>query len=345
MKSAITVVITGCNRARRGIVQSLKNNRDGRDVRVIGINYSPYNILRTDVDEFVVAPSITDPEYIPWLRDLCKDKKVDVLIPFIQGELPIASKYAESLLEVGTHVSITDPKSLNLLNDKIALAERYPEYFPAQKVVNSSDGVREFAEKVGYYDGDHPMCCKIAGKCGGLGFAILDEQKWMDVTFFNRAGSNRFISIGQLCEIMDHDGTEVILQEYIRGTEYCTVVLADHGEVAGICGFMGYAMEFGCYTSGAMLKNQMAYNMTERVVRETGLDGNACFDFILKEDGTPIMLECNPRISAGIAFPDRAGADFVYQRCLQLIGEPFLREYDIDYDLKMVRNDDFYYYK
>ena len=176
MKSAITVVITGCNRARRGIVQSLKNNRDGRDVRVIGINNSPYNILRTDVDEFVVAPSITDPEYIPWLRDLCKDKKVDVLIPFIQGELPIASKYAESLLEVGTHVSITDPKSLNLLNDKIALAERYPEYFPAQKVVNSSDGVREFAEKVGYYDGDHPMCCKIAGKCGGLGFAILDEQ-------------------------------------------------------------------------------------------------------------------------------------------------------------------------
>lgn len=38
MKSAITVVITGCNRARRGIVQSLKNNRDGRDVRVITLD-------------------------------------------------------------------------------------------------------------------------------------------------------------------------------------------------------------------------------------------------------------------------------------------------------------------
>ena len=155
MKSAITVVITGCNRARRGIVQSLKNNRDGRDVRVIGINNSPYNILRTDVDEFVVAPSITDPEYIPWLRDLCKDKKVDVLIPFIQGELPIASKYAESLLEVGTHVSITDPTSLNLLNDKISIAERYPASFQAQKAVTSTEGVRELGVTVGNYDGDN----------------------------------------------------------------------------------------------------------------------------------------------------------------------------------------------
>ena len=56
------VVITGCGRHSKSLVQSLKNNVDGREVEVIGINNSPANILRSDVDEAIIAPSITDPD-------------------------------------------------------------------------------------------------------------------------------------------------------------------------------------------------------------------------------------------------------------------------------------------
>ena len=98
------VVITGCGRHSKSLVQSLKNNVDGREVEVIGINNSPANILRSDVDEAIIAPSITDPDYIDWLLDLCTRKKVDVILPYITAELPILAANREKLESVAAYL-------------------------------------------------------------------------------------------------------------------------------------------------------------------------------------------------------------------------------------------------
>ena len=196
------VVITGCGRHSKSLVQSLKNNVDGREVEVIGINNSPANILRSDVDEAIIAPSITDPDYIDWLLDVCTRKKVDVILPYITSELPILAANREKLESEGTKVSVASERTLMVANDKVELARMFPEYMPKQTVVRSSAEVRSFARSIGYYTGT-PLCCKLADKCGGTGFAILDEKKYLDIGSFNKMGVNRYISIDQLCEIAD----------------------------------------------------------------------------------------------------------------------------------------------
>ena len=75
------------------------------------------------------------------------------------------------------------------------------------------------------------------------------------------------------------------------------------------------------------------------------LDGNACFDFIILPSGRPLLLECNPRISATIPFIAKAGADLVYLRCKQLLGEPIDTNVSFDYGLKMVKYYDAHYYR
>jgi len=336
------------------VVQALKNNRDRREVEVIGINSEELNILRAEVDKFLIAPPIAAPSYPDWLEDVCRREAVDIVFPFLQLELPLAVQYRPRLEAIGTKVSITSAESLELVNDKIKMAERYPQFMPRQTVARNSSDVRAFASLIGYSPcrdgtaGGTPMCCKLAGCSAGYGFAVIDERKSLDMYLLNK--SRRYISLGQLCSMVDNGWLnriphEVILQEYIEGTEYCVCVLADHGTVAGMCGFMGDGIEGGAYTSGTILKNDEAYAMARQVVEDSGLDGNACFDFILRPDGRPVMLECNPRLSAGIAFPETAGADFVYQRCRQLMGEDFAKEYDIDYGLKMMRYPDYVFYR
>lgn len=338
------VVITGCGRHSKSLVQSLKNNVDGREVEVIGINNSPANILRSDVDEAIIAPSITEPGYIDWLLDLCTSKKVDVVLPYITAELPILAANREKLESTGTKVSVASERTLMVANDKVEMARMFPKVMPLQTVVRSSAEIRSFAKSIGYYTGT-PLCCKLADKCGGTGFAILDEKKYLDIGSFNKVGVNRYISIDQLCEISDKVDAGIILQEYVAGTDYSVCVLANGGKVELICGFVGYAMEYGAITQGEILKNELAYDVCRSITEVLELDGNACFDFIIRPDDFPVLLECNPRISATIPFIAQAGADLVYLRCKQLLGEPIDTNISFEYGLKMVKYYDAHYYR
>ncbi len=337
------VLITGCGRHNKGLVQALKNNMDGRKVEVIGINNSPANILRSDVDEAIIAPPVTAPDYIDWLLDLCTKERVDVILPYITAELPILAANRDRLESTGTKVSVASEHTLRAANNKIEMARMFPEYMPRQTVVRSSAEIRSFSRKMGYYTGV-TLCCKLADKCGGTGFAILDEKKYLDIGSFNKVGVNRYISLSQLCEIADKVDADIILQEYVDGTDYSVCILANKGKTEIMCGFAGYAMEYGAVTQGEILENQKAYSIIQDIVEGLVLDGNACFDFIIRPDGQPVLLECNPRISATIPFIAKAGADLVYLRCKQLLGEPIDTNVSIDYGLKMVKYFDTYYY-
>lgn len=325
------ILITGCNRLRKSIVESLKNNRDGRDVYVVGIDSSEKKILRDAVDQFHIAPRIDSDGYVDLLVELCESENIDIVIPFLQAELPLAAEYKDRLASVGTKVSVASKETLDAVNSKIALHDRYPEYMPRQAVCISKFQLLDFLDDVGR---DTPICCKTDGGWGGSGFCVIDDKVC--------AGH---ISQSQLLAMYRRTHIPFIVQELICGTDYNTVALADHGKLVGVCGFSGGDFELGAYSYGEMLNVPEAYAITERIVRETGLDGNACFDFILKPDGTPILLECNPRISSGLSFPCAAGADFIYQRCKMLLGEEYVTEYNIDYDLKMVLCHEYSFYK
>lgn len=325
------ILITGCNRMRKSTVDSLKNNRDGRDVYVVGIDSSKKKILRTGVDRYYVAPMVEYSGYVDWLTELCESERIDIVIPFLQRELELAAEYKDRLAAAGTKVSIASKETLAVVNSKIALHDHYPEYMPRQAVCRSEDDLRRFRESVGM---STPICCKVDGSWGGSGFSVVSYE----------VGPGRMWML-QLRQLLARGDSEIIVQEFIEGIDYNTVALADRGKLVGVCGFSGGDFELGAYTYGEMLKVQEAYDITERIVRETGLDGNACFDFILKPDGTPVLLECNPRVSSGLAFPCAAGADFLYQRCKMLLGEKYATEYRIDYDLKMTLCHEYSFYK
>ena len=325
------ILITGCNRLRKSVVEALKNNRDGREVYVIGIDSSEQKILRDGVDQFRIAPRIDSDGYVDWLTELCKSESIDIVIPFLQAELPLAAEYRDKLAAVGTKVSIASRETLAAVNSKVALHDRYPEYMPRQAVCWNKADLDRFREEIG---AGTPICCKHDGWWGGSGFCVVDEQI-----------CSGHISLAQLEAMLERGAGWLIVQEFVRGTDYNTVALADHGKLVGVCGFSGGDFELGAYSYGQMLEVRAAYDITERIVRETCLDGNACFDFILKSDGTPVLLECNPRISSGLAFPSAAGADFIYQRCKMLLGEEYVTDYSIDYDLKMVLCHEYSFYK
>ena len=58
-----------------------------------------------------------------------------------------------------------------------------------------------------------------------------------------------------------------------------------------------------------------------KVTQKLGLDGNIGFDIRKREDGTPIIMECNPRITAGIPYFFLAGVNLPYLCIKKLLKE------------------------
>ncbi len=83
--------------------------------------------------------------------------------------------------------------------------------------------------------------------------------------------------------------------------------------------------------------NESAIAITRKVAEATGIDGNFCCDFILKDDGNAVLLEVNPRLTATLPFIAAAGINLPYMRVAQLLGKDVSGDENvhINYDLKM----------
>lgn len=332
----ITVLITGCAKHSMELVRCLKNNEDNILVRVVSTNMNEHAILRTGVDAVYIMKPITDKNYIHDLIEVCKKEKVDVIIPYITAELPLLARKKKLFEENGIKVSIADKEAIDVLNDKIIMHEKYGKFMPMEIEVHSSKELHKALDKF-KEKGIESVCCKINSKCGGTGFAILDEEKAYDISLFNRCKVNRYVGISELEKIADRYATEIILQEYIQGTDYSVCVLANKGRVTEICGYAGYEMEFGSVVDGEVLKNDNAYKISKYIAENEKLDGNACFDFMLMDNGDVKLLECNPRVNASIGFVWKAGANLMWLRCKALLGMKCKENHDIKYGLRMMK--------
>ena len=164
------------------------------------------------------------------------------------------------------------------------------------------------------------MCCKLPDRCGGTGFAVVDEALGNDLTIYNKFGMHRYITFGMLVDLFSALHDELIVQEYEAGLDFSLCCLADNGKLIHSLGFEASLMAFGSAMFASIADNQQATAIATQVIADTGLDGNCCFDFILKDDGTVKLLEVNPRLSATLPFIARAGLNLPYLRIKQLMG-------------------------
>lgn len=319
----MNIMITGCGKHSKEIVESLKQNEDNLPVRVIGVNSDPTKAMTKRTDAFHIVSPVGSPRYLKSMLNVCDKENIDIVIPYITSELETIAGYRKEFRRHGAMVSVSSPESLKILNDKKAMHDKWPELMPDEMEVTGAESAREALNRMKELHGNN-LCCKITGKCGGTGFCIIDNEKAYDIGLFNKAGAARYISEDDLVKIADRYSDEILLQERIPGIDYSVVVLADKGKIVAMVGYAGYQMEFGAVTSGRIEKNQRAYSIVEKITAESKLDGNACFDFIIPQDSSrdPVLLECNPRINASIGFARAAGADMIWMRCKQLMGIP-----------------------
>ena len=214
--------------------------------------------------------------------------------------MPVGDSYAMSrakdLLPAGCCATVDSPEKTALLNGKVsfsALCGKLGIRQPRLYSTVSETGLPSAAQ---------------AGK--------MDKDEIVQVVFkrdisFGGHGVHRPLSIEALNQLIAHQrpGEPYLIEEYVSGCDYSVDAVR-----------MGSFFSSGAYKTlssngnGPSLQRQSVdfpqlSEIARRIMEKVGYNGLCGFDFRIDSNGTPYILECNPRFTAGVRTQFEAGFD------------------------------------
>lgn len=320
----VTVMITAAgNVFMPGTTACLINNGE-RKLRLVGVDMNNDPSILQMCDAFYPVPRGNDPGYIDALLQICKKEHVDVILPIMSVELGALAKNRDRFEAIGTRVAVSDVEALEVANDKIKLFQYMRAHgIPCAEysTVYCLDDLRSAVTALGYPN--KRVCIKTTNGSGSRGFRIMDEVKSRFDMYMNEKPNSSYIRLCEMERILGEtdEFPELMVMEYLPGNEYTIDLLADRGDVLYSCCRKSQRMENGIMLNSVVVENSDASEICRRITEGLRLDGNIGFDILEREDGTPIVAECNPRITAGIPVFRLAGVNLPYLNVKRLLGE------------------------
>ena len=323
MKDLTVLVTAAGNVFMPGTIACLKRNGE-RNIRVVGADMAADDTILQMCDTAYQVPRCSDPAYVSTLLDICMNEKVDVLLPIMSAELSVLAEKLDAFAEIGTMIAVSEPQQLAVANNKRRLFDflrdnNLPsaEYY----AVHSREEMQECVKILGYPE--KKVCVKTPEGSGSRGFRILSESISRFDIFMNEKPTAAIITLKEFHDILAEadEFPELIVMEYLPGAEYSVDLLADHGKVLVSCCRKSLRMENSIMLEAIVADDPAVTEVCAKVTQKLGLDGNIGFDIRKREDGTPIIMECNPRITAGIPYFFLAGVNLPYLCIKKLLKE------------------------
>ena len=335
----ITVLITGIGApGAPGIVKSIRKNGE-RNIKIIGVDTNFDASGKDLVDEFYEIPPAEDSKFIDGIMKICKKEKVDIIQPLVTRELLKFAKYKDYFNNSNIIVNVMDEKNLKIANNKGKLLSTLrqkgiptPEFY----ITNKIEDIEKAFNELGYPD--KPVCIKVTDSNGSRGVRIVDPSFSKAKLFFNSKPSSLYISYDELIKTLEEckELPEMIVMEYLPGEEYSVDILADNGNVIYSVCRRGTTVVSGIQLVCVVERQDYIINECENICNVLNLSGNFGLDIKENRFGVPLVMEINPRLTAGIVACVAAGINLPYFGIKQALREE-IPICDIDYGTKMLR--------
>ena len=272
--------------------------RDGHDVYLVETHkywLSGHRFSRAVKGFFTVPVPEKEPEaYCQALVDIAKQKNIDLFVPVSS---PIASYYdslAKKALEPYCESIHLDPEETAILDDKYAFCSKAREFgLSAPKVfrITNSQQILDFDFA---NDGSQYIVKSIP----------YDSVLRLDLTRLPFPEMAEYVESLPISE-----SKPWVMQEFIRGQEYCFHATARKGKIRLHCCSKSSPFQ----VNYEQVDNPAIYQWVETFIQKMNLTGQVCFDMIQTEEGTVYPIECNPRLHSAITmFHDHPGVAKAY---------------------------------
>lgn len=235
----------------------------------------------SDVHELV--PSVTSPDYVPRLLELCQQHQINLLIPLIDWELSLLAEHQADFLRIGTKVAVSSQQTCDLCFDKRQLS-RY------LKTIGLQSPRLYGPSEIG--DAQFPVFLKPFDGSASRDARVIRNRS--ELEFFAGAIPN------------------ALIQEYVSGREYAIDGLVDEdGTVVCVVPRRQFEARAGEVSKGVTERNPVLMELGTRVLENLpGAFGCFTMDCIVADDGQVYVLDLNARFGGGMPLSIRSGANF-----------------------------------
>ncbi len=259
--------------------------QDGHDVYLVETHkywLSGHRFSRAVKGFFTVpAPEKDKDGYCQGLLKIVKAHNVDLFVPVSS---PVASYFdalAKDVLAPYCESIHLDAEVTKVLDDKYAFCKQ------AQALGLSSPSVFRISDPQQILDFDFARDDKEYV----VKSIPYDSVTRLDLTRLPCAEMARYVDSLPISE-----SKPWVMQEFIRGQEYCFHATARKGKIRLHCCSKSSPFQINY----EQVDNPAIYQWVETFIEKMALTGQICFDMIQTEDGTVYPIECNPRLHSAI---------------------------------------------
>ncbi|APE95102.1 ATP-grasp domain-containing protein [Halodesulfurarchaeum formicicum] len=309
----VTILMTGAGApGASGIIRSLRSV-DERAIRIVGVDMDPDAYGFGLVDEHYTVPAGSDEEYVRRIADIATVEDVDVVLPLTTDELqPLAADRDA----VPATVMVSDPEGLRAANDKAALYD-----FLATNGFDAAPDFRRVADEASFVEAvealgypDRPVCFKPTVASGMRGFRVLDEGTDRVTRLLDEKPGEAVTTLEEVRPVLSEADPfpDLVVMEYLPGEEYSVDLLAMDDEVGPVVPRTRSRTRAGITFQGIVEDNEPLIEEATAISKQLGLEYNINLQFKYDADGTPKIIEINPRVSGTIIMCVGAGANLPY---------------------------------
>lgn len=318
----IAVLMTGAGApGAPGVINSLRSVKN-RDIYIIGVDADPEAQAAPLLDDFFVVPRGDASNYLAEMQWLTVKTEADVLLPLTDAELLPLAKARDQFGR--TRVCVSDPEAIYVAGNKYRTLLKFEEPIPVPQFVltRTCDGFVAACYRLGYPD--KPVCFKPPVSGGSRGFRIVDaDVDEKDAILHLKLDQNVRVCLGQIAKIFEKTEPfpQLLVMEYLPGVEYAVDALADRGRTLVAIPRIEEKKVVGNSTRSMTVKNPDLEAYMTTIVQTLNLHGPIGIQVKEAADGTPKLLEINPRLHGASCTAWGAGVNLPYLAIQQALGE------------------------
>lgn len=260
------------------------------------------------------VPACDSPGYVSALLEICAQHKVDLLVPTIDPELASLSEAAAAFAKIGTRVVVSSPDAVRIARDKFATTQALAKAgIPVPRSMMLSE----------YLAAPHSLSGPLIAKpiAGSSSAGVLRVRTHEELA----------------CLPPDR----YVVQELWTGDEYTVNVFIDQaGRLRSAVPHKRMVVRSGEVSQGRTSRQPVLLAAAEKLTGALpGLRGPACFQAIVRADGSACVFEVNARFGGGYPLAHEAGAQFARWLLEETAGLPSTACDDWEEGVLMLRYD------
>lgn len=283
----MNLLFTNAGRRTYLIEYALELVEEGYDLNIFAGDVSKDTAAFSVSDKVtpVLTPYVTGNEenYLSTLQAICKEHKIDVIIPLMDFEMPILSQNKAKFLEAGTRIWVSDFEVINQCLDK---RKNYQWCLDNGIKVPQSYSNAEEAKAIRQL----PVIKKAILGSGSVGLEIIRDTEALKTVDFKT----------------------FMLQDFIEGREVGMDIFNDYeGNFLSAHFREKMAMRAGETDKARSFNNEAFFEMARGLSAKFKHTGNMDIDFMETETGEIYFIDFNPRFGGGYPFTHNSGLNYL----------------------------------